>query len=64
MGGWTGIDFSQYGLDDELKQIRNDAIHSDVDAFTVADPGKIWTIREICRIRGDWWDRPDHHRLA
>ncbi|AHJ64339.1 Dibenzothiophene sulfone monooxygenase [Granulibacter bethesdensis] len=47
MSGWTGIDFSQYGLDDELKQIRNDAIHSAVDAFTVADPGKVWTIREI-----------------
>lgn len=47
MSGWTGIDFSQFGLDDELKQIRNDAIHSAVDAFTVDDPDRRWTIREI-----------------
>ena len=47
MSGWTGIDFSQFKLDDELRQIRNDAIHSAVDAFTVDDPGRRWTIREI-----------------
>ena len=47
MSGWTGIDFSQFSLDDELRQIRNDAIHSAVDAFTVDDPDRRWTIREI-----------------
>jgi hypothetical protein len=36
-----------FKLDDELRQIRNDAIHSAVDAFAVDDPGRRWTIREI-----------------
>jgi alkanesulfonate monooxygenase len=38
LAGWTGIDFSGYQLDDVLTHIRNDAINSAVDAFTIADP--------------------------
>ncbi len=52
MSGWTGIDFSTYALDDKLQQIRNDAIHSAVDAFTVSDPDRVWTIREIAEFAG------------
>jgi alkanesulfonate monooxygenase len=52
MSGWTGIDFSTYQLSDKLHQIRNDAIHSAVDAFTVSDPGKVWTIQEIAEFAG------------
>lgn len=52
MSGWTGIDFSTYRLDDKLHQIRNDAIHSAVDAFTVSDPNKVWTIQEIAEFVG------------
>lgn len=47
LAGWTGIDFSQYQLDDVLQHIRNDAINSAVDAFTVADPSRKWTVREV-----------------
>lgn len=52
MSGWTGIDFSTYGLDDKLYQIRNDTIYSAVDAFTVSDLGRVWTIREIAEFVG------------
>jgi alkanesulfonate monooxygenase len=45
--GWTGIDFSGYALDDELEHIRTEAIHSVIDSFTVNDPGRRWTVREL-----------------
>ena len=47
LSGWTGIDFSRYALDDELRYIKNDAMNSAIEALTVADPGKVWTVREI-----------------
>lgn len=47
MSGWTGIDFSQYDLDEPVRHVRNDAIHSAVDALTVVDPNRVWTVREL-----------------
>ncbi len=47
MSGWTGIDFSQYDLDEPIRYIRNEAVHSAVESFTVADPDRVWTVREI-----------------
>jgi alkanesulfonate monooxygenase len=52
LAGWTGIDFSRYQLDDVLQHIRNDAINSAVDAFTVADPNRKWTVREVAEFVG------------
>ncbi len=50
--GWTGIDFSQYALDAPIRYIKNDAINSAVEAFTLADPDKTWTVREIAEFVG------------
>jgi FMN-dependent oxidoreductase (nitrilotriacetate monooxygenase family) len=50
--GWTGVDFSRYDLDDPIEYIKNDAINSAVEAFTVADPKKVWTVREIAEFVG------------
>ena len=50
--GWTGIDFSQYNLDDPIRYIKNDAINSAVEAFTVADPNRVWTVRELAEFVG------------
>ncbi|GBR10260.1 LLM class flavin-dependent oxidoreductase [Acetobacter oeni] len=47
LSGWTGIDFSRYSPDDPVRHIRNDAIHSAVDALTVQDPGRVWTVGEL-----------------
>lgn len=52
MSGWTGIDFSTYDKDDKVQHIRNDAIHSAVDRFTIADPNKVWTIGEVAEFVG------------
>ncbi len=47
MSGWTGVDFSAYAPDEPVRQIRNDAIHSAMDALTVDDPTRVWTVREL-----------------
>jgi FMN-dependent oxidoreductase (nitrilotriacetate monooxygenase family) len=52
VSGWTGIDFSKYALDDVVRYIENDAIRSAVEALTVADPNRSWTIREIAEFAG------------
>jgi len=50
--GWTGIDFSQYSLDDPIRYLKNDAINSAVEAFTLADSNRTWTVREIAEFVG------------
>ncbi|NHO33876.1 NtaA/DmoA family FMN-dependent monooxygenase [Acetobacter sp. LMG 1636] len=49
LSGWTGIDFSRYSPDDPVRHIRNDAIHSAIDALTVQDPGRVWTVGELAQ---------------
>ncbi|HVN91443.1 MAG TPA: LLM class flavin-dependent oxidoreductase [Candidatus Binataceae bacterium] len=50
--GWTGVDFAQLDLDDPVTYVKNDAINSAVEAFTVADPNRVWTVREIAEFVG------------
>jgi len=45
--GWTGIDFSTYGLDDHLRYVETDAMRSALESFTSADPNRRWTVREL-----------------
>ncbi|HEY1723580.1 MAG TPA: LLM class flavin-dependent oxidoreductase [Magnetospirillaceae bacterium] len=52
LSGWTGIDFSQYNLDDPVTHVQSDAIRSAVEALTTADPGKVWTVRELALASG------------
>jgi FMN-dependent oxidoreductase (nitrilotriacetate monooxygenase family) len=46
LSGWTGIDFSQYSLDDPLTYVKNDAVNSIVEALTCKSNRK-WTLREL-----------------
>jgi FMN-dependent oxidoreductase (nitrilotriacetate monooxygenase family) len=46
LSGWTGIDFSQYALDDPLGYVKNDAVNSIVEALTHKAKRK-WTVREL-----------------
>ena len=52
MSGWTGIDLSQYKLDQELRANPTDANQSALESFTVAEPDRRWTIREIAEYVG------------
>lgn len=49
LSGWTGVDFSQYELDDPIRHVRNDAINSAIDSLTILNPDKIWTVGELAR---------------
>jgi FMN-dependent oxidoreductase (nitrilotriacetate monooxygenase family) len=45
--GWTGIDFSKYQPDDELRYLETEAMHSSLASFTSDDPNRVWTVREL-----------------
>ncbi len=47
ISGYSGIDFSRYDLDAPIAFFESNAIQSFVEAFTVADPSRIWTLREV-----------------
>ncbi|MGM7700545.1 LLM class flavin-dependent oxidoreductase [Pseudalkalibacillus sp. Hm43] len=49
LGGWTGIDFSQFSPDQTLEYIENDAMRSSVEVFTTADPNRRWTVEELAK---------------
>lgn len=43
-GGWTGIDLNQYGEDEELRYVENNAVRSTVEAYSRMNPGTTkWT---------------------
>jgi alkanesulfonate monooxygenase SsuD/methylene tetrahydromethanopterin reductase-like flavin-dependent oxidoreductase (luciferase family) len=47
MSGWTGVDFSTYELDQQVRHVQNDAGRSAMDNITRADPDRVWTVREV-----------------
>jgi alkanesulfonate monooxygenase len=47
MSGWTGVDFSTYDLDQEVRHVQNDAGRTAIDNITRADPDRVWTVREV-----------------
>jgi alkanesulfonate monooxygenase len=49
MSGWTGVDFSQMGLDQEVRHVTNDAGRTAMDNITRADPDRVWTVREVAQ---------------
>ncbi len=49
MSGWTGLDFSTLPPDEPVRFEQRDAMTSALEAFTIADPERSWTVREIAR---------------
>jgi FMN-dependent oxidoreductase (nitrilotriacetate monooxygenase family) len=45
--GWTGVDFSKFRPDDELRFIETEAMRSSLASFTSDDPDRVWTVREL-----------------
>ncbi|WP_146553619.1 LLM class flavin-dependent oxidoreductase [Rummeliibacillus sp. SL167] len=52
LSGWSGIDFSQFDPDEELKYIETNAIQSMLESLTKASPNKKWTPRELANFAG------------
>src|SRR3977135_915597 len=49
LSGWTGVDFSTYDLDQQVRHVENDAGRSAMDNVTRADPDRVWTVREVAQ---------------
>jgi long-chain alkane monooxygenase len=47
MGGWMGVDYAAYALDQKIRFIDNDAGRAAMENFTRADPTREWTVREV-----------------
>src|SRR5579862_1411446 len=45
--GWTGVDFSRFAPEDELRYIETEAMRSALESFTSADPDRVWTVKEL-----------------
>ena len=49
MSGWTGIDFAALPRDEPVRFQGANAMTSALEAFTIADPDRQWTVDEIAR---------------
>ncbi|MBR0667468.1 LLM class flavin-dependent oxidoreductase [Roseomonas hellenica] len=47
MSGWTGLDFGELGLDDEVRRIESDAMRTAFDNIARTDASRAWTVREV-----------------
>jgi FMN-dependent oxidoreductase (nitrilotriacetate monooxygenase family) len=47
MSGWAGVDLAAYRLDEQIRYVENDAGRSAMENITRADPGRIWTVRDV-----------------
>lgn len=45
--GWTGVDFSRFRPDEELRYVETEAMRSALASFTSDDPDRVWTVREL-----------------
>ena len=49
MSGWTGLDFAKLAPDDIVQYGDHNAMTSALEGFTISDPTRKWTVREIAR---------------
>ena len=47
MAGWTGLDLSGYGLDQEIRHIEREGYRTALENITRADPSRAWTVRDV-----------------
>src|SRR6202012_5394029 len=49
MSGWSGVDFSAYDLDQEVRHVENDAAPTARHKISRAEPDRLWTVREVAQ---------------
>lgn len=52
LSGWSGVDFSKYSPDEEIKYIDTNAVKSMLEHLTISSPNKKWTVRELANFAG------------
>ena len=50
-GGWTGVDFSEYDVDQQLVEVENDSLRSALTMLTTIDPDRAWTPLDVVKQR-------------
>lgn len=51
-GGYSGIDFSTCDIDAPVGYVRSNAIQTFVEGFSIMDPDRTWTLRQIAEFLG------------
>ena len=49
MSGWTGVDFSRLDPDQIVEHVESEAGRTALENVTRADPGRVWTVKEVAR---------------
>ncbi|CAM2153868.1 Dimethyl-sulfide monooxygenase [Pararobbsia alpina] len=52
ISGWSGVNFGEFKPEQHVQYIQTDAVRSMLEAFSTADPDKVWTVNEIARWAG------------
>jgi FMN-dependent oxidoreductase (nitrilotriacetate monooxygenase family) len=52
LSGWTGVDFSTVPLDADIAYVDTEAGRSALASLSVADPSRVWTVREAAKFIG------------
>ncbi len=52
VSGWSGVDLAQWGLDDQVQDVRSDAIQGTIKALRGTPSGEPWTVREVAEQLG------------
>ena len=47
VSGWTGVDFSKFDPDEEVRHVTNEAGRTAMENITRADPDRTWTVRQV-----------------
>lgn len=47
ISGWSGVDLSQYGLDEPIRHVEGNAMRSLIEAITIRSPDRKWTVRDL-----------------
>ncbi len=50
--GWSGLDLSQYDPDQPIAYVETNAVRTFLHSFTIGDPSRQWTMRDIARYVG------------
>lgn len=52
ISGYSGVDYSSYDLDTPLTYFKTNALQTFVENCTIAEPGRVWTLRDAARRAG------------
>jgi FMN-dependent oxidoreductase (nitrilotriacetate monooxygenase family) len=52
VSGWAGVDFGQWDLDEQVKDVPGDGIQGAIKGFSSVQAGRAWTVRQVAEYLG------------